>query len=121
MTTKNATATPRQLASFTSRKVIGLVETLHDAVPDSPAAWMARYLTFTVVGVRSPAVAEKSALHLDRFIQFFRDGYGHDRTSTLLERDVVAWQRALKEQGFAPATINNPHVVTRRGPAIIDE
>ncbi len=67
MTTKNRAVTPQQLASFTSRKVTGLADTLREEVPDSLAAWMARYLTFAVVGVRSPAVAEKIALHLDRF------------------------------------------------------
>src|SRR3954469_5652328 len=107
MTTKNVPATAQQLASFTSRKVTGLVDTLTEAVPDSLAAWMTRYLTFAVVGVRSPAVAEKIALHLDRFIRFFTESYGHDRISTLLKRDALAWQRALKEQGFAPATTNN--------------
>jgi integrase len=114
MTTKNATATAQQLASFTSRKVTGLADALHDAVPDSLPAWMARYLTFAVVGVRSPAVAEKIALHLDRFIQFFIESYGHDRISTLLKRDVLAWQRALKGQGFAPATTNN-HLASLSG------
>jgi len=93
MTTKNRPTTALQLASFTSRKVSGLVDTLHDAIPDSLAAWMARYLTFAIVGVRSPAVAEKIALHLDRFSQFFTASYGHDRISTLLKRDVLAWQR----------------------------
>ena len=114
MTTKNTPATAAQLASFTSRKVTGLADTLSEAVPDAVAAWMARYLTFAVVGVRSPAVAEKIALHLDRFTQFFSESYGHDRISTLLKRDVLAWQRALKEQGFAPATINN-HLASLSG------
>jgi hypothetical protein len=114
MTTKNNPVTPRQLASFTSRKVTGLADTLHDAVPDALPAWMARYLTFAVVGVRSPAVAEKIALHLDRFIRFFIESYGRDRISTLLKRDVLAWQRALPEQGFAPATTNN-HLASLSG------
>jgi hypothetical protein len=114
MTTKNNPVTPRQLANFTSRKVTGLADTLHDAVPDALPAWMARYLTFAVVGVRSPAVAEKIALHLDRFIRFFIESYGRDRISTLLKRDVLAWQRALPEQGFAPATTNN-HLASLSG------
>jgi len=114
MTTKNTPITAPQFTSFTARKVTGLADTLHDAVPDSLAAWMARYLTFAVVGVRSPAVAEKIALHLDRFIRFFSERYGHDRISTLLKRDVFAWQRALKEQGFAPATTNN-HLASLSG------
>ncbi len=68
MTTKNAAITAPQLTRFTARKVTGLADTLHDTVPDSLAAWMTRYLTFAIVGVRSPAVAAKIALHLDRFI-----------------------------------------------------
>lgn len=114
MTTKKSAATPQQLANFTSRKVTGLADSLADAIPDSLTAWMARYLTFAIVGVRSPAVAEKIALHLDRFVRFFTESYGHDRASTLLKRDVLAWQRALKEQGFAPATINN-HLASLSG------
>jgi len=114
MTTKNAPITAPQRTSFTSRKVTSLADALHDTVPDSLTAWMARYRTFAVVGVRSPAVAEKIALHLDRFIRFFSERYGHDRINTLLKRDVLAWQRTLKEQGFAPATINN-HLASLSG------
>ncbi len=114
MTTKNTPITTPQLASFTARKVTGLADTLRDEVPDALPAWMTRYLTFAIVGVRSPAVAEKIALHLDRFTQFFTASYGHDRISTLLKRDVLAWQRELKEQGFAPATTNN-HLASLSG------
>ena len=107
MMPKTAPATRQQLTNFTSRKVTGLADALHDPIPDSLPAWMTRYLTFAVIGVRSPAVAEKIALHLDRFTHFFTESYGHDRVATLLKRDVLAWQRALKDQGFAPATTNN--------------
>ena len=65
------------------------------AIPDRMSVWMERYLTFAVVGVRSPAVATKIALHLSRFRRFFEDAYGHDRLSICLQRDVVAWQREL--------------------------
>jgi integrase len=75
---------------------------------------MARYLTFAVVGVRSPAVAEKIALHLDRFLQSFTASYAHERISTVLKRDILAWQRTLKEHGFAPATVNN-HLASLSG------
>lgn len=114
MTTKSPPATRQQLTNFTSRKVTGLADALRDAIPDSLAAWMTRYLTFAVVGVRSPAVAEKIALHLDRFAHFFAEGYGHDRAGTLLKRDVLAWQRSLREQGLAPATVNN-HLASLSG------
>jgi len=114
MMPKTAPATRQQLTNFTSRKVMDLADTLPDPIPDSLPAWMTRYLTFAVVGVRSPAVVEKIALHLDRFTHFFTESYGHDHISTLLKRDVLAWQRALKEQGFAPATTNN-HLASLSG------
>jgi integrase len=76
-------------------------------VPDSLAAWATRYLALAVVGVRSPAVTQKIALHLDRFIAFFNESYDHERISTCLRRDVLAWQRALTDHGLAPATVNN--------------
>jgi len=95
------------LPSFTSRKVNLAPDRALDDLPDSLAAWMDRYLIFVVKGVRSEAVARKIALHLARFIAFFQDGYGHDRLSTCLRRDVLAWQTVLQEQGLAPATINN--------------
>ncbi|MDQ3549312.1 MAG: site-specific recombinase, partial [Chloroflexota bacterium] len=46
-------------------------------------------------------------MHLDRFVGFFIASYGHDRITTCLKRDVVAWQRALVDGGLAPATVNN--------------
>jgi site-specific recombinase XerD len=57
--------------------------------------------------VRSDGVACKIALHLARFAAFFAAAYGHERLSSCLRRDVVAWQTALTRQGLAPATINN--------------
>ena len=52
-------------------------------------------------------MAKKIALHLERFASFYKEGYGHERISTVLRRDVVAWQQALVAQGLAPATVNN--------------
>jgi integrase len=95
------------LPNFTTRKVQAVPGGLPQDVPDSLAAWATRYLALAVVGVRSPAVTQKIALHLDRFVGFFYESYGHDRISTCLRRDVLAWQRALVDQGLAPATVNN--------------
>jgi hypothetical protein len=78
----------------------------HD-VPDSLAAWSERYLALAVTGVRCAAVTDKITLHLARFGTFFLQRYGHDRLSACVRRDVVAWQTALREQGLAPAVINN--------------
>jgi integrase len=75
--------------------------------PDSLTAWADRYHRFAVLGVRSDAVAQKTRLHLARFIAFFHDAYGHDRPSACLRRDVAAWQQQLVDAGLAPATVNN--------------
>ena len=94
------------LEKFTSRK-----DKLSDArlseTPDSLRDWVGRYLELAVIGVRSRTVAEKAALYLGRFVEFFKEAYGHDRISGVVRRDVQAWQRALSEQGLAPSTVNN--------------
>ena len=94
------------LEKFTSRKdkhpELGLDET-----PDSLRDWVGRYLELAVVGVRSKTVAEKAALHLGRFVEFFEKAYGHDRISTVVRRDVQTWQRSLVDIGLAPSTVNN--------------
>ena len=66
-----------------------------------------------VEGVRSPEVAAKIDLHLERFRAFCVDVYGHERISTVGRRDVVDWQRHLTEK-LAPATVNN-HVASLSG------
>lgn len=78
---------PRTLAylpNFTTRNVQAIPSGLRAEVADSLAAWATRYLALAVVGVRSPAVTQKTALHLDRFVAFFVELYGHDRTSACL-------------------------------------
>jgi integrase len=95
------------LPNFTARKVRAIPGGLPADVPDSLAAWATRYLALAVVGVRSEEVTKKIALHLDRFVSFSMESYGHDRISTCLRRDVLAWQKSLVEDGLAPATINN--------------
>jgi integrase len=95
------------LLNFTARKVPALPGGHPDDIADSLAAWATRFLALAVVGVRSSAVAQKVALHLDRFVAFTEESYGHDRMSTALRRDVLAWQRRLVTDGLAPATVNN--------------
>jgi integrase len=88
----------------------GLIRLAEDAAPataDSLAIWSERYQQLAVAGVRSEEVAKKIALQLGRFIDFYKEAYGHDRVSTCLRRDVVAWQQSLTDQGLAPATVNN--------------
>src|SRR5947208_9681464 len=95
------------LPNFTARKVQAVPSCLPEDVPDSLAAWATRYLALAVVGVRSAEVTQKIALHLDRFVALSIEGYGHDRISACLRRDVLAWQRQLVDRGLAPATVNN--------------
>lgn len=68
---------------------------------------MDQYQQVAVQGVGSRAVARKIALHLNRFLRHFEESYGHDRISTCVKRDVLAWQQDLRARGLAPATINN--------------
>ena len=97
MTRSSLPKTLAHLPNFTARKVQAVPGGLPEQVPDSLAAWATRYLALAVVGVRSPAVTQKIALHLDRFVGFFIESYGHDRISACLRRDVLAWQRALTD------------------------
>jgi integrase len=84
------------------------VNLVDDAHLDSLSAWRERYLQLAVTGVRSPAVTAKITLHLQRFTDFFTERYGHDRIATCLRRDVLDWQRSLRDkQKLAPATVNN--------------
>ncbi len=79
----------------------------HQQKPDSLRARMDLYQQVAVQGVRSEAVARKIALHLDRFLRHFENTYSHDRISTCVKRDVLAWQQDLQARGLAPATVNN--------------
>ncbi len=82
--------------------------------PDSLTYWLERYRQLAVKPARAEAVARKIGLHLDRFLAFFQQSYGHDRVSTCVQRDVRAWQTALQTQGYAPATVNN-HLASLSG------
>jgi site-specific recombinase XerD len=104
---QNKTKTGQYLDKFTSRKVQEGITAGQTLLSDSLEAWMECYLRLAVSGVRSEEVAQKIALHLSRFQDFFRESYGHDRLSTMLRRDVVAWQSELLSQGLAHSTINN--------------
>lgn len=90
-----------------ARGPVALVPDRAPATVDSLTVWSQRYQQLAVAGVRSAEVAKKIALQLDRFVAFYQGGYGHDRASSCLKRDVVAWQRHLLEEGLAPATVNN--------------
>src|SRR5713226_2797217 len=92
---------------LTTRKVTATSESLVASPSDSLAAWIQLYLQLAVHGVRSDAVIKKITLHLDRFRAFIEHAYGHERLSTILKRDVVAWRDQLVADGLAPSTVNN--------------
>jgi len=94
-------------AKSTSRKSTQASAELVDGPDDSLQGWIERYLAFAVTGVRSPAVADKIHLHLGRYLDYFRQSYGHDRASACVRRDVQTWQQRLVESGLAAATVNN--------------
>jgi hypothetical protein len=75
----------QHFTEVTSRKVERPLVPLFEGAPDSVeslAAWIVRYLTLAVVGVRSEAVADKIALHLERFRSFFKEGSLRKATAT---------------------------------------
>lgn len=62
------------LAEIASRKVGGAVVPFVGDAPEtveSLSAWITRYLSLAVIGVRSEEVADKIALHLERFRAFY--------------------------------------------------
>jgi hypothetical protein len=60
-----------------------------DPPGDSLEAWFQRYQQLAVLGVRSTAVAQKIALHLARFRDFFVACYGHERIGIRVSRHLV--------------------------------
>jgi Phage integrase, N-terminal SAM-like domain len=104
---KNTPKNITYLDKFALRKVQPGVPALSENPPDSLKDWMELFLRLAVTGVRSEEVARKIALHLARFQKFFQTSYGHNRISTCLRRDVVAWQEDLLSGGLAHSTVNN--------------
>lgn len=80
-----------------SRKVFDLPTSTH--TDDSLTVWAERYLDLAVRGVRSEDVTTKIARHLERFTDWFTDGYGHDRVSAVTPREVAAWRDHLASGG----------------------
>ncbi|GCE32157.1 hypothetical protein KDA_76410 [Dictyobacter alpinus] len=111
-----------QLDHFGSRKKSSVLKEQITTLEDDLFAWMAAYLDLAVEGVRSRPIADKIALHLDRFADFFLRRYGHLRISTVLKRDVLEWMKRLRDEeteagehtALAPATVNN-HLASLSG------
>jgi hypothetical protein len=87
------------LEQFTSRKKQTIQNESLSNISDSLGSWMARYIQLAVQGVRSEEVMKKVTLHLNRFLEFFEKSYGHDRISACLKRDIIAWQKEIRELG----------------------
>jgi site-specific recombinase XerD len=102
------------LHQFTLQKEKEQQTVLMNQLPDSLNAWMDQYTRLVIAGIRTESSVKKVSLHLDRFLQFFSDFYGHDRISSCLKRDVVAWQHHLLHEDLAHSTINN-HIASLSG------
>jgi hypothetical protein len=74
-----------------------------DSPDDSLQGWIEHCPAFAVTAVRSPAVADNIRLHLARYLDYFRQSYGHDRVSACVRRGVQTWQQGLVEAGLAAA------------------
>jgi integrase len=85
----------------------------HENYPDTLEYWMQRYRELAVHDIRNEAVEKKIGLHLNRFLNFFRETYGHDRISTCLRRDALAWRATLSNH-YAASTVNN-HMASLSG------
>jgi site-specific recombinase XerD len=94
-------------AKVTLRKVQPLFGSQENVPLDSLNYWIEQFLSLAILDVRSAGVAKKIELHLHRFKEFTLDRYGHERMTTCLRRDVLAWQNHLIDRKLAPATINN--------------
>jgi len=117
MAHRTPTSTALIPANLRHERNPGTAEALSAAVVPAAAglgAWIEQYLALAVTGARSVEVARKIRLHLSRFVAFFSEAYGHDRLNTVLQRDVIAWQRALVEQGLGPSTVNG-HISSLSG------
>lgn len=104
-------------ANLRHERISGSADVVSVAVVPAAAglgAWIEQYLALRVSGARSVEVTRKIQLHLSRFVVFFAEAYGHDRLGTVLQRDVIAWQRALVEQGLGPSTVNG-HISSLSG------
>src|SRR5579885_1837526 len=95
---------------FTSRKVQDTFDQPLALLSDRFTDWIAAYLRFTIDGVRSTGVTQKITLHLQRCQTFCIQSYGHERVSTCVRRDVIAWQRALGPR-TGPGDYQQPYSV----------
>ena len=64
--------------------------------------WISKYMVLAVTGTRSNNVSNKIRLHLERFLNFVLNSYGHDRIETLVRRDVQSWRDFILAQGLSP-------------------
>ncbi|BFH18273.1 tyrosine recombinase XerD [Paenibacillus dendritiformis] len=93
----------------TSQKVVQLP----NVADDSLSIWKERFMEEKIIGNRSRDVEKKIDRQLQRFIDFFRDRYGHERVSAITKRDVEAWMDKLYPKDpdaphpFDASTVNN--------------
>lgn len=86
---------------------------LYDPESDVLTLWKDRFMEEEIQGDRSHNIEQKIDKQLQRFIDFFRSRYGHERVTAVTKRDVKAWIEFLYKdgkgpgEGFAASTVNN--------------
>ncbi|WP_138753565.1 tyrosine-type recombinase/integrase [Paenibacillus sinopodophylli] len=96
-----------------SKKSSQKVATIYQEEEDQLAVWKERFMEKEIHGDRSINIEQKIDKQLQRFIDFFKSLYGHDRISMVTKRDVKAWLDHLYKDGkgigvpMAAATVNN--------------
>jgi len=81
----------------------------YDPEEDSLQLWKNRYMKMEISGDRSKDVERKIDLQLQRFVDYLTLKMGHDRVTTITQRQVKEWLADLYRdgEGFAPSTVNN--------------
>lgn len=96
------------MSKNTSRKIFGV----YDPAEDSLQLWKDRYMESEISEDRERDAEQKINLHLQRFVDFFQKQFGHDKVTTVVQRNVVEWLDSLYRdgKGFAPSTVNQHQV-----------
>lgn len=98
-----------------AKKETQKVVNLYHPEDDSLSYWKDRFMKEEIIGDRTKNIEAKIEKQLQRFTDFFRNRYGHERVTAVTQRDVRAWLNYLEKEekgrgpgkGFSAATINN--------------
>lgn len=93
------------MSKNTSRKFL----VAYDPAEDSLQLWVDRYIETEILGNRSREVENQIRRQLQRFVDFQVRQRGHDKITTIVNRQVKEWLADLYQdgKGYAPSTVNN--------------